>query len=233
MGKLLTGILLVIAVLIVGVGIASWRWYFTPVVGGSKAVDVDVSPGKPLRAVAAELHAQGVLPQPLDLVLLARLRGDANSIRAGEYLAEPGISVAGLLELLRSGRVVMHSLTLVEGWTFKQVLQAVEQDPALQHTLTPRYGDAIMTKLGHAGENPEGRLFPNTYQFPKGTMDAAFLERAYRLMQNHLKAAWQARAKNLPYTTPYDALILASVIEKETARPFERAEIAGRVRAPP
>ncbi|MGH8378568.1 MAG: endolytic transglycosylase MltG [Gammaproteobacteria bacterium] len=227
MAKLRTGILLLIVIAAVIAGIAAWRWYFVPVVGGVHAVDVEVTPGAPLREVAAELHAQGALPQPLDLVWLARLRGDANTIRAGEYLVEPGTNVAGLLALLKSGKVVLHSLTLVEGWTFKQVLQTVETDPALKHAVSMQDDAAIMTRLGHPGRSPEGLFYPDTYQFPKGTSDVAFLVRAYHVMQNHLQSAWQTRAPDLPYKTPYGALILASVIEKETARPQERGEIAG------
>ncbi len=217
--------LLVIAAVTVA-GFAYTRWYLTPTVNG-RAVDVEIPPGESLRMVAARLHAQGVLPHPLDLVLLARLRGDADAIRAGEYLVEPGTSVAALLELLKSGKVVMHSLTLVEGWTFKQVLAAVEADPSLSHTLHGLDAAAIMAKLGHAGQNPEGRFYPDTYQFPKATSDAAFLERAYRAAQDHLNTAWQARLPELPYKSPYDALIMASIIEKETAQPQERGEIAG------
>ncbi|MGA9853445.1 MAG: endolytic transglycosylase MltG [Gammaproteobacteria bacterium] len=227
MAKLRAGLLLLTAIAIVIVGILAWRWYLIPVVGGNHAVDVDVSTGASLREAAAELHAQGALPQPLDLVWLARLRGDANAIRAGEYLVEPGTSVAGLLNLLKSGKVVLHSLTLVEGWTFAQILAAVENDAALRHTLKGLNGAAIMTRLGHPGELPEGLLYPDTYQFPKGTSDVAFLERAYSVMQTHLQTAWQARAPDLPYKTPYDALILASIVEKETAQPQERGEIAG------
>lgn len=216
-----------IAVISLAAWMAYWRWYVVPVVPAGKAVDVEVTPDTSLRGVAVQLHAQGALPHPLDLVLLARLRGDANAIRAGEYLVEPATSVAGLLELLKSGRVVMHSLTLVEGWTFRQVLQAVAQATALRHTLKGLDDNAIMAKLGYAGENPEGRFYPDTYQFPKDTTDAAFLERAYRTMQAQLHTAWQRRAADLPYKTTYDALIMASIIEKETAQPGERAQIAG------
>jgi UPF0755 protein len=190
-------------------------------------MDVEVRPGESLRLVAARLHDQGVLPHPLDLILLARLRGDANAIRAGEYLVEPGTSVAALLLLLKSGKVVMHSLTLVEGWTFTQVLMSVESDAALSHTVDGSDAASIMSKLGHTGENPEGRFYPNTYQFPKGTSDIAFLERAYQTMQDQLEIAWQKRVPGLPYKSPYDALIMASIIEKETAQPQERGQIAG------
>ena len=219
--------LFVLIIVLAIAGTAVWRWYFNPVVAGTHAVDVDVTPGTPLRQVALELHQQGALPQPLDLVWLARLRGDAHAIRAGEYLVQPGITVAGLLDLLKSGKVVLHSLTLVEGWTFAQVLAAVESDPNLLHHLKGLHDAAIMTRLGYAGEPPEGHFFADTYQFPKGTSDVAFLQRAYRDMQIHLDSAWQNRAPDLPYSSPYQALILASIVEKETAQPAERPEIAG------
>ncbi|HVC29052.1 MAG TPA: endolytic transglycosylase MltG [Gammaproteobacteria bacterium] len=217
--------LLLIASLCV-LGFLYTRWYLTPVVTG-RSMDVDVLPGESLRLVAAHLHNQDVLPHPLDLVLLARLRGDANAIRAGEYLVEPGTSVAALLELLKSGKVVMHSLTLVEGWTFTQVLASVEADPSLTHKLLDMDAATVMEKLGHTDQSPEGDFYPDTYQFPKGTSDVAFLERAYEVMQERLNAAWQVRAPGLPYKSPYDALIMASLIEKETAQSQERGEIAG------
>ncbi|MDE2070311.1 MAG: endolytic transglycosylase MltG [Gammaproteobacteria bacterium] len=223
--KLVT--LLVVVVLLVLAGTAYWRGFLAPVVTGIRAVDVEVTPGAPLRQVAGELHAQGVLPQPFDLVWLARLRGDTHALRAGEYLVPPGTSVAGLLDLLKSGKVVLHSLTLVDGWTFKQVMQAVDSDPALRHTLAGKDAAAVMAALGHPGESPEGRFYPDTYQFPKGTSDVTFLLRAYRDMQSHLESAWQERAAGLPYRAPYEALILASIVEKETAQPKERGEIAG------
>lgn len=219
--------LFVLIIVLAIAGTAVWRWYFNPVVTGTRAVDVDVTPGAPLRQVAFELHQQGALPQPLDLVWLARLRGDAHAIRAGEYLVQPGTSVAGLLDLLKSGKVVLHSLTLVEGWTFAQVLAAVESDPNLRHALKGLNDAAIMARLGYAGEPPEGHFFADTYQFPKGTSDVAFLQRAYHDMQTHLESAWQNRAPDLPYSSPYQALILASIVEKETAQPSERTEIAG------
>ncbi|MDE2091872.1 MAG: endolytic transglycosylase MltG [Gammaproteobacteria bacterium] len=225
LSKRLTAWLLLGASIIV-IGSLYTRWYLTPVVTG-RAMDVDVRPGEPLRLVATHLHAQGVLPHPLDLVLLARLRGDADAIRAGEYLVEPGTSVAALLELLKSGKVVMHSLTLVEGWTFTQVLASVETDPSLTHKLLDMDAAVVMDKLGHPDENPEGRFYPDTYQFPKGTSDVAFLERAYDVMQERLKTAWELRTPGLPYKSPYDALIMASIIEKETAQSQERGEIAG------
>ena len=227
MTKLRVVVLLAISIAAVFTGLVIWRGYFNPVVTGTRPVDVDVTPGASLREIAGELHQQGALPHPLDLVWLARLRGDAHAMRAGEYLVAPGTSVDGLLDLLKSGKVVLHSLTLVDGWTFKQVMQAVDSNPALRHTLAGKSGAAVMVALGHPDESPEGRFYPDTYQFPKGTTDVRFLQRAYDDMQTHLEAAWQNRAVGLPYRTPYDALILASIVEKETAQPNERGEIAG------
>lgn len=221
------GVPLAAAVLLAAAGTLYWRWYVAPVTSGPGALDVEIPPGEPLRVLAARLHAQGALPHPADLVWLARLRGDSEALRAGEYRIEPGTTVAGLLDLLKSGKVVMHALTLVNGWTFAQVLAAVNGDAALSHTLAGLSPAAVMAKLGHPGENPEGRFFPDTYRFPKGTTDIAFLQRAYATMQRHLLAAWGARAPGLPYRSPYDALILASLIEKETAQPQERAQVAG------
>ncbi|MGH8278435.1 MAG: endolytic transglycosylase MltG [Gammaproteobacteria bacterium] len=204
-----------------------WTWYAAPVTRAQSPVIVDITPGAPLRQIARELHAQGVLPRAWSLWLLARLRGEAHALRAGEYAVAPGTTVAGLLALLKSGKVVLHSLTLVDGWTFAQILQAVESDPELQHTLAGLDDAKIMQRLGHPGESPEGRFYPDTYQFPKGTTDVAFLDRAYRAMRGALTHAWQQRAPGLPYQTLYDALILASIVEKETAQPKERPEIAG------
>ena len=227
MTKFRAGILPLILIALVVAGTAIWRGYFNPVVTGTRPVDVEVTPGASLREIAVALHRQGALPHPLDLVWLARLRGDAHAMRAGEYLVVPGTSVAGLLELLKSGKVVLHSLTLVDGWTFKQVMQTLDSDAALKHTLAGKNAAAVMAALGHPGESPEGQFYPDTYQFPKGTTDVQFLRRAYNDMQAHLESAWRSRAAGLPYRTPYDALILASIVEKETAQPNERGEIAG------
>lgn len=216
-----------IAILVVAAAFLGWNWYAAPVTSAAQPVIVDIAPGASLRQVAAQLHAQGVLPRPWALRLLARVRGDAHTLRAGEYSVAPGTTVAGLLALLKSGKVVLHALTLVDGWTFAQVLQAIESDPDLQHGLAGLSDAEIMGKLGHPGESPEGRFYPDTYQFPKGTSDVAFLQRAYREMQARLIAAWQRRASGLPLETPYAALILASIVEKETAQPQERPEIAG------
>jgi UPF0755 protein len=123
--------------------------------------------------------------------------------------------------------VISYSFTLVEGWTFQQVLEAVREQEALQGTFENLTAEAIMERLGHPGEHPEGRFLADTYHFPRGTTDLALLQRAYGAMQEFLQQEWDRRAADLPFKTPYEALILASIVEKETAVAEERPQIAG------
>lgn len=220
-------VLLAVASVILGAVLFYRVCYVQPLLSGRQAVVVEIAPGKPLRVVAHELGQQGVLPHPLSLILLARLRGEAGAMRAGEYRIQPGTTVAGLLDQFVSGHVLLHSLTLVDGWNFKQVFEAIEHDPDLIHTLQDLTPAEVMSRLGHPGQPPEGMFYPDTYSFSRSTTDVAFLRRAYQGMQQRLDAAWADRAPNLPYKSSYDALIMASVIEKETAQPTERTQIAG------
>ena len=204
-----------------------WHWTRDALPIGPQAVDVEIMPGESLRHVAQQFADKGILHHAWDLTLYTRLERASGGLRAGEYEIEPGTTVAGLLDLLRSGKVVMHSLTLVEGWTFKQVMTVVEAEPNLAHTLAGLSPAAQKEKLGFESASPEGELLPDTYQFPRGTSDVAFLRRAHEAEQQFLASEWDARSQGLPYKTPYDALIMASVVEKETGQAFERAKIAG------
>jgi UPF0755 protein len=188
---------------------------------------VTVLSGTSLRGFARELAARGWMEHPWLLVLEARRLGVAGSIRAGEYEVTPGMTPLALLEAVVSGRVVQHELTLVEGWTFDRIMQAVEESALLVHTLDSRDPRRVMAAIGYAGYFAEGRLFPDTYRFPRGTTDVDFLRRAFRTMEEVLAGEWARRAVGLPYETPYQALIMASLIERETAVPAERARIAG------
>ena len=199
----------------------------TPLPVGPKGYRLLVPQGASLRQVAARLHRDGILRHPALLVWLGRWRGDAQRIRAGEYALGQGLRPDGLLDRLVRGQVVQHQLTLVEGWTFHRMMQAVEAEPALVHRLRGLDDAAIMAAIGHPGEKPEGRFYPETYRFPRGTTDIAFLQRAYDAMAERLRSEWAGRAPGLPLKNPYQALILASIIEKETARDEERPLIAG------
>lgn len=186
-----------------------------------------VAPGETVRGIAADLAAAGVLSAPLYLRLHARQTGLAARIHAGEFRLEPGLTPRGLLELLVSGRTVQYSLTLLEGWTFAQVRQALASHPVLRQTVAELDDAAIMAKLGRPEQHPEGRFFPDTYKFPRGTTDLDFLRRAHERMAQVLAAAWAERGEDLPLQTADQALVLASIVEKETGIPEERAAIAG------
>jgi UPF0755 protein len=204
-----------------------WHWTRDPLPIGTRAVDVEIMPGDSLRHVAQEFAAKGILGHAWELTLYTRLERASGGLRAGEYSIEPGTTVASLLTLLRSGKVVMHSLTLVDGWNLKEVMAAVGAEPNLKHTLTDTHPEALAKALGLDATSPEGMLLPDTYQFPRGTSDVAFLRRAHEAAQQEIDKQWPERATGLPYARPYDALIMASIVEKETAQPFERGKIAG------
>jgi UPF0755 protein len=187
----------------------------------------NLHPGSSVTSLAADLAARGIVEKPMLLRLLARLTQQAGRLKAGEYKIPSGTTPVRLLEILTSGKVIQHALTLVEGWTFQQMMAAVEAHEALQHTLAGLSDPEIMQRLGYADQHPEGRFYPETYHFPRGETDLAFLKRAYRNMQQVLDDEWAQRAKDLPLETPDQALILASIVERETGLPEERARIAG------
>lgn len=192
-----------------------------------QGLELRVEPGTPLRAIARRLADQGVLAHPYYLVVLARYLGLDARIQAGEYRLQGDTTPEELLEQLSSGKVVQYALTLVEGQTFREMMQRIAEDPHLLHTLEDTSPAAVMAAIGYPGLHPEGRFLPETYHFPAGTTDRAFLLRAYRAMDDFLARAWAQRDPDLPLKTPYEALILASIVEKETGLAAERPRIAG------
>jgi len=192
-----------------------------------EGVNYTLDPGTSTASLARDLAERGYLDKPLYFRLLARWEGLAQKIKAGEFQVPAGTSPRQLLHLLVSGKVTTYSLTLVEGWNFKQMREAIAGQPALEQTLAELSDQEIMQRLGYADEHPEGRFLPDTYHFPKGTTDLAFLKRAYLAMQRLLDAEWEQRDPGLPLNSPYEVLILASIVEKETGLASERPEIAG------
>ena len=186
-----------------------------------------IMPGRSVRGIANDLADQGLVKHPYYFEWLVRRSGSATRLQAGEYRIKPGTVPESLIQLLSSGKVLQHSLTIVEGWTFRQLLTAMRADTTLKHSLLDKSDADIMTALGHADEHPEGRFLPDTYFFPRDTTDVAFLARAYDALQQVLEREWAARSDKLPLKTPYEALILASIIEKETGVAEERPRIAG------
>ncbi|NOZ54952.1 MAG: endolytic transglycosylase MltG [Gammaproteobacteria bacterium] len=187
----------------------------------------EIKSGDTLKRVANKLHVASIIDNPHYLVWLGRYKGTANNIKIGEYLFTPGTTTEQLLKKIVDGNTIQYSATIVEGLTFREMMVALAQNEALVHTLKGLKPAQIMAQLGYANEHPEGRFLPDTYHFPKGTTDVAFLSRAYDAMKIALATQWQQRDVGLPLKTPYEALILASIIEKETAVPSERGAIAG------
>jgi len=191
---------------------------------------VDVPRGAGLGALLRNWQRSGFLTstrQRLYLSAYARATGQARRVKAGEYELGPGMRPIDLTALLVSGKTVLHELRLVEGWRFDEALAAVRRHAALEQTLPQDDAAALMTALGHGELHPEGRFYPDTYRFPRGTTDVAFLKRAFDTMQAALGEEWAARDEGLPYRGPDDALTMASIIERETGAAGERAEIAG------
>lgn len=187
----------------------------------------ELKPGTSVSALARSLHKQNLLDRPKYLSLWARISGQATRLKAGEYEFSPGLTPYALLDKMVNGKVRLYSLTLVEGKTYWQMFESVHQSPYLKHTLSDLSDEAIMAKIGYAGVHPEGRFYPDTYHFPKGLEDKEFLRRAYNEMEKRLQTAWEQRDIGLPFETPYEALIMASIVEKETALASERKQIAG------
>ncbi|HED36243.1 MAG TPA: endolytic transglycosylase MltG [Gammaproteobacteria bacterium] len=187
----------------------------------------DFAPGTSVSALARDLESRGIISNRMYFSVWARLTGSAREFKAGEYSLGPGLTTLQLFSLMQKGKVQLYSLTLVEGLNFKQMMKLVNQSPYLNHHLQEMKGEAIMQRIGHPGEHPEGMFFPDTYRFPKGMSDIDLLKLAYREMQRRLDKSWQQRNDKLPLKTAYEALILASIVEKESAIPEERALIAG------
>jgi len=183
--------------------------------------------GTSLNQLAYDLYSQNIIEYPRFLILLGREMEVAKRLQAGEYILQQGVTPRTLLEQLVEGKVNQYGLTLIEGYTFREMLQRIHADPVLTHTLTDETDAEIMVMLGHPEQHPEGRFLPDTYNFTRGTTDIDFLARAWQAMSDQLESAWEEREEGLPFETPEQALILASIVEKETGVAEERPVIAG------
>jgi len=186
----------------------------------------DLKPGSSLRAAAQEMERAGVLREPERFVLMARLLGEASSIKAGNYEVSEPVTPYRLLQKIVLGEVTQATVTFVEGWTFRDIRKILDEHPDVAHATRELTNEEVLQRLGIEDASPEGLFFPDTYHFARGNSDLRVLRRAHRLMQFHLEAQWAARAPELPLATPYEALILASIVEKETGREEERPLVA-------
>ncbi|MCP2073733.1 UNVERIFIED_ORG: UPF0755 protein [Pseudomonas lini] len=188
---------------------------------------LDVPNGTTPTGTLKRLEADGLIKDAFWLRVYWRFNLADQPLHSGEYRMVPGMTMQGLIDVWKRGEVVQYSVTLVEGWNFRQVRAALAKDEKLQQTLAGLSDSQVMERLGHSGVFPEGRFFPDTYRFVRGTSDADLLEKAYARLEDVLAKEWAQRATDLPYTQPYQALIMASLVEKETGVPQERGQIAG------
>ncbi len=224
---LLLALLLVVAALIVG-----WRDFHrfsvAPLNVAAKQDSIDVSRGSSFKGIVAELQRHGLsAANPWYWRILAEQMHVADKLHAGEYALEPGMTPRQLLANMAAGRVLQRNFTIVDGWTFSELRQALARAPQLKHDSEGLDDATIMRRIGAGGEMPEGRFLPETYAYVKGDGELDILKRAHLAMEKTLASLWPGRAPDLPLATPYDALILASIVEKETGRADERARIAG------
>ncbi len=219
---------LIIMVVLAALAGASVAWWLNRGLElNAPTVDLSVEPGTPARGVAMAVSEAGVAVNPSLLYWWFRLSGYARQIKAGSYEIEPGVTPRSLLRKLVQGEESLLSLTLTEGQTFVQVRAALAQAQFLKADTQGMSDQVIMASLGRPGVHPEGRFFPDTYNYAKGSSDMAVLQRAMRLMDKRLTAAWSQRVADTPLKTPDEALILASIVEKETGRASDQAQIAG------
>jgi len=190
-------------------------------------VTYELAPGSSVSSMAKQLKQKGLIKRHYYISLWARLSGQARKLKAGEYKIEAGMTPGQLLSAMVNAKVQQYSITLVEGWTIWQMMSQINASPNLKHSLIENSNEQIMKKIGREGEHPEGRFYPDTYHFPKGMSDVQFLKRAYAEMAMRLQAAWETRDKGLPFNNAYEALIMASIVEKESALAEERTRIAG------
>lgn len=198
----------------------------TPLGLQHEQVEFTIDPGSSLRAATREMVAAGVELDPWALLLLARLLGVEASIKAGSYEVARGVTPMQLLRKLTRGDFTQAELAFIEGWTFRQMRERLDAHPELRHETAGLPEVEIMRLLGEPGTSAEGEFFPDTYFFAKRSSDIALLARAHRAMHRHLDREWQSRAVGLPYADPYQALIMASIVEKETGREQDRSLVA-------
>ena len=224
--------LLMVAVLLGGLALGAGAWWlYSPMTlnlpGGSPVLDLEIEPGTRAAQVAETVVASGAQTPVQLLQLWFRVSGQARQIKAGSYEITPGTTPRKLLTMLVRGDQTLKSITLVEGWSFRQVRDALQKAELLANDSVGLQAEMIMEKLGKPGIHPEGRFFPDTYTYAKGSSDMAILKRAAKAMDKRLDTAWALRNPDTPLKSPDQALILASIVEKETGKPSDRGQIAG------
>ncbi|CAN7378444.1 endolytic transglycosylase MltG [Acidovorax delafieldii] len=211
----------------IALGGAAYWWLHQPLDLGPEPLELAIEPGTTPRGVARDVVAAGVKTDARLLYAWFRVSGQDRAIKAGNYEIPPGTTPISLLQKLARGEEALRALTLVEGWNWRQVRQALAKEEQIKHDAAALTDEALMAQLGRPGVAPEGRFFPDTYTYAKGSSDIALLRRAMHAMDRHLEAAWAQRAADTPLKSADEALTLASIVEKETGKAGDRGQIAG------
>ena len=227
-GSRIAGLLvvLIVAAALGAAALVAHTWYTTPLPLPRSPYDFEVRPRASLGSIARSFQDAGVLPHAFALTALARLRRADRTIKAGSYEIESGITLPQLLDKLTQGDVTQTGVTFVEGSTFAEMKRVLRDNAQVAHSAIDLPDAELLARIGAAEAHPEGLFFPDTYFFATGSSDVALLRRAYRALHDRLDAAWSRRAPDLPFATAYEALILASIVEKETGRAEDRPLIA-------
>jgi UPF0755 protein len=207
---------------------SAWLYWFAhaPLKLSSPTVAFTIPAGSSLRAAAREMVRAGIAMPPWAFEIVARMVGNPSDIKAGAYEVTAGATPLDLLGKITRGDFALTEIKFVEGWTFRQMREALDAHPDVRHESKGLRDTEVLGKLGVAKSHPEGLFFPDTYRFAKGTSDLEILRGAHRAMEKRLESAWAQRRADIPLSTQYEALTLASIVEKETGRPEDRALIA-------
>jgi UPF0755 protein len=219
--------LFILTILLISAAVGATAYFvLRPLPLPTLPLDFSLQQGSSLKSAANQLQKAGIIEDAQIFVLLGRGLGKAGQIKPGNYQLTKSISLLELMEIVSKGRVAQSDFVIIEGWSFKQFRNALNAAPKLRHDSLLLSNDEILQQIGAIEKHPEGLFFPDTYNFPSGSSDIAVMKRAYQTMHKHLQAVWQERDKDLPLATPYEALILASIVEKETGQAKDRRMIA-------
>jgi UPF0755 protein len=223
--KIIIGISIALLALLIGLGAGYYSALHKPAVQQNLVIEIEK--GDSFGKITQKLLTHNITVNPFWVKLIAYQQGVINNLKPGEYELTAGLTIPQILTIFAEGRAIRYTITFPEGWSLKEILQAIAQTPSLKKNLANRLVAEISSQLGISETNPEGWFFPDTYHFEKNATDVSILTRAHKKMQEVLLEEWEHREHDLPYKTPYEGLIMASIVEKETGIKSERAMIAG------
>ncbi|HEY8101289.1 MAG TPA: endolytic transglycosylase MltG [Burkholderiaceae bacterium] len=202
-------------------------WEQQPIIPPEQpGIDFSIKPGSAVKSAAQQIVAAGVPMNPHLFVLLARISGKSAKMKAGNYVLKPGTTPLHLISQLVRGEFAQEAISIIEGWTFKQMREEINTHPALKHDTAQMSDQELLALITTEFKNPEGLFFPDTYMFATGASDLQIYRQAHAVLMKRLNEAWAARNPTLPYKTPYEALTMASIVEKETGQSSERSMVA-------